>query len=26
VENLEERVEGEDAIDPIVLERLRQRS
>ena len=26
VENLEERVDGEDAIDPFVLERLRQRS
>jgi uncharacterized Ntn-hydrolase superfamily protein len=26
VENLEERVDGEDAIDPFVLERLRARS
>jgi len=24
VENLEERVEGDDAIDPVVLERLRE--
>ena len=26
VENLEERVDGEDAVDPIVLRRLRERS
>lgn len=26
VENLEERVEGDDAVDPVVLERLRERS
>jgi uncharacterized Ntn-hydrolase superfamily protein len=26
VENLEERIEGDDAIDPVVLERLRERS
>jgi uncharacterized Ntn-hydrolase superfamily protein len=26
VENLEERVDGEDAIDPLVLRRLRERS
>ena len=26
VENLEERVDGEDAIDPIVLDRLRVKS
>ena len=26
VENLEERVDGEDAIDPVVLARLRERS
>jgi uncharacterized Ntn-hydrolase superfamily protein len=26
VENLEERVDGEDAIDPVVLEALRRRS
>jgi len=26
VENLEERVDGEDSIDPFVLERLREKS
>jgi uncharacterized Ntn-hydrolase superfamily protein len=26
VENLEERIDGEDAVDPVVLERLRERS